>query len=226
MIFEVGKIVGMSHFPKWLHQEIKMRYLTRQKCQFKLKYLIIADPNNGSSIQLFFCGNLSSNNAPTWHHFVCSLKKGDVGYCGKLTGMRGSQLSAESFITGSLIWETGESGGIHEALLSHVVANNMARNYFAILKKKAHPFAEIWTLDPNHDPVHIYAQDHSAMAPYLGPNCLLLLEFERCELGDSATTAGSFAKTLLLGGGGGTAVPCQVALAVPPVKTTIRPGLV
>ena len=27
-----------------------------------------------SSTQLLFCGNWSSNNAPTWHHFACSLK--------------------------------------------------------------------------------------------------------------------------------------------------------
>ena len=28
----------------------------------------------------FFCRNLSWNNTPTWHHFVCSLKKEDMGY--------------------------------------------------------------------------------------------------------------------------------------------------
>ena len=49
-----------------------------------------------SSIQLHFCINWSNNNAPLWHHFACSLKREDVGYCGNLSGEREGGLLAES----------------------------------------------------------------------------------------------------------------------------------
>ena len=39
--------------------------------------------------------NWSGNNPPMWRHFACSLKKQDVGYCGKLSGVRGSALLAK-----------------------------------------------------------------------------------------------------------------------------------
>ena len=52
---------------------------------------------SNSNIQLLFWGNWSSNNAPSWRHFVCSLKKEDVVYCGKLSGERESGLLAESW---------------------------------------------------------------------------------------------------------------------------------
>ena len=39
-----------------------------------------------NSIQVFFCGNWSSYDAPTWHHFSCSLKNIDVGYGYKSQG--------------------------------------------------------------------------------------------------------------------------------------------
>ena len=41
-----------------------------------------------SIVQLFFCGNSSGKKAPTRRHFECSLKKWEVGYCGKLSGVR------------------------------------------------------------------------------------------------------------------------------------------
>ena len=41
---------------------------------------------------MFFCGKSSGNDAPTWRHFVCSLKKKDVGYCRKPFRERGSML--------------------------------------------------------------------------------------------------------------------------------------
>ena len=44
----------------------------------------------------FSCGNRLSNNAPMCCHFACSLKNEDVGYCGKLSGVRESWLFAES----------------------------------------------------------------------------------------------------------------------------------
>ena len=37
---------------------------------------------------VFFCENLSSNNAPMWYHFVCSLKRENVGYCWKLSRVK------------------------------------------------------------------------------------------------------------------------------------------
>ena len=44
----------------------------------------------------FICRNWSINDAPTWRHFACSLKKKDVGSCVKLTRVRESWLFAES----------------------------------------------------------------------------------------------------------------------------------
>ena len=44
----------------------------------------------------FFCGNWSSKDAPSWCHFVCSLKSGDGGYCGKLSVGRESGRLAKS----------------------------------------------------------------------------------------------------------------------------------
>ena len=41
----------------------------------------------------FFCGKSSGKNALTWRQFACSLKRYDVGYCGKLSGMRGALLA-------------------------------------------------------------------------------------------------------------------------------------
>ena len=79
MIFEVGKILGMSHLPKWLHQEIKMRYLTRQKCKFKLKYLIIVDPNNGSSVQLVFLQKPVQQWCTNMTSFYMQFEKGGCG---------------------------------------------------------------------------------------------------------------------------------------------------
>ena len=48
-----------------------------------------------SCIHLFFCGNWSGNDALMWCYFACSLKKEDVGYCRKLSWVRGSALFAE-----------------------------------------------------------------------------------------------------------------------------------
>ena len=42
----------------------------------------------------FSCGNWSSCAAQLWHHFACTCENGDVGYCGKLTGVRMSGLCA------------------------------------------------------------------------------------------------------------------------------------
>ena len=53
----------------------------------------------------FFCGNRSSTNAQAWHHFACSFKKKDVGYCGRLLGVRGSALfTPEGDIWYDSIW--------------------------------------------------------------------------------------------------------------------------
>ena len=38
----------------------------------------------------FICGNWSGNDAPTWRHFACCLKNEDMGYCNRLSGVRGS----------------------------------------------------------------------------------------------------------------------------------------
>ena len=43
-----------------------------------------------SSCIQFFCGIDSTYDALTWLHFACSLKSWDVGYCGKLTIVRGT----------------------------------------------------------------------------------------------------------------------------------------
>ena len=45
---------------------------------------------------MFFCKKWFSNDAPSWRHFACSLKKEDVGYCRKLSGRRESELLAIS----------------------------------------------------------------------------------------------------------------------------------
>ena len=42
----------------------------------------------------FSCGNWSSCAAQLWHLFACTCENGDVGYCGKLTGVRMSGLCA------------------------------------------------------------------------------------------------------------------------------------
>ena len=41
-------------------------------------------------VYMFFCGNCSTWDVPTWRHFACSLKKVNVGYCGKLFEVRES----------------------------------------------------------------------------------------------------------------------------------------
>ena len=50
---------------------------------------------NHSSLQLFLCGKSSGKITPTWCHFTCSLKRENVGYCGKLFRERGSVLLAK-----------------------------------------------------------------------------------------------------------------------------------
>ena len=43
----------------------------------------------------FFCGNSSGKVTPMWRHSASSLKEKDVGYCRKLSGVRGSVLLAK-----------------------------------------------------------------------------------------------------------------------------------
>ena len=45
---------------------------------------------------MLFFRNWSSNDAPAGCHFACSLKNEDVGYWGKLSGVRESELLTES----------------------------------------------------------------------------------------------------------------------------------
>ena len=84
-----GKVViccYISELPCFISSSIFER-LFMGKCYCILWYV----KQDRSSIQLFFVENHFSNDAPTWHHFVCSLKNEDVGYCWKLSGVRGSE---------------------------------------------------------------------------------------------------------------------------------------
>ena len=62
---------------------------------FKIKKLKVTF----SSIQLFFCRNCYSNDAPTWHHFASSLKHKDAqralreGRCRVVLGLISEELN-------------------------------------------------------------------------------------------------------------------------------------
>ena len=97
----VSNIVRKEHVSEISVAKIEWQYFARKK-------IMISEGWNGQFqgdkkfektqvvYNCFFCGNLSSNDAPTWCHFVCSLKKEDVGYCKKLSGVRESVFFAES----------------------------------------------------------------------------------------------------------------------------------
>ena len=75
---------------------------------------------NDSSIHLFFCGKSSGKTGPTWRHITCSWKKKDVGYCGRLTGVRG-----RAFL--------GERGGLNKKGL---VLENGGEHWSVVITKK------------------------------------------------------------------------------------------
>ena len=81
-----------SHFFFWLHLPTHrfehVKKTLRDCIQGKAKTLVAV-------YNCFFCRNWLGNDAPTWRHFTCSLKKEEVGYCGRLSWVRGSALFAE-----------------------------------------------------------------------------------------------------------------------------------
>ena len=61
-----------------------------------IKLILASNQNDCSGIQLgFFCRKLPCNDTPIWRHFLCSLKNKEMGYCWKLSRVRGSALLAE-----------------------------------------------------------------------------------------------------------------------------------
>ena len=61
----------------------------------------------------FFCRNWSGNDAPAWLHFAYSLKRKDIDYCRKLSGVRGSAIFPPLF------WLTKNSPSLRKASYSN-----------------------------------------------------------------------------------------------------------
>ena len=56
---------------------------------------VMLDYNRRVVYIVFICGNWSRNDVLMWRHLACSLKKEDVGYCGKLSRVREGEWFAE-----------------------------------------------------------------------------------------------------------------------------------
>ena len=94
----------------------------------------------------FFCGNWSSNHAPTWRHFTSSLKKEDVGYCGKLSRVRescllvkragGKKIFAEKC---KRLWCSEQFHLVHE-----LSPTTWSKESWTLVQEKVHPQVYIW----------------------------------------------------------------------------------
>ena len=85
----------------------------------------------------FFCGICYSWDAPTWRHFVCIMKKVDVGYCGKLSVGEG----ANGFKRGRKIGRIGP--GKYGEHLMHTKWRHVGASQLEQIPQKKHS-TSIW----------------------------------------------------------------------------------